>query len=970
MLKKYFSELLIVLLGVLLFSTNAFAENETDPQVGTSAKGTYLKAVLLDSLTRNPIEFATMSAKYIGEQTAKRYALSDDKGVVIVENMKVGRASVAIEYMGYKARHITFDIKKGANDMGEVLLQEDINVLDAAVVSGVANPIVIKKDTIEYNASSFKINETDMLEELIKKLPGIEVGTDGSITANGKTINKIMIEGKTFFLDDPTLATKNLPAKIVEKVRIVERKSDQARFTGIDDGDEETVLDLGIKAGMMKGWFGNLAGGLGYDKGTDDLRFEAGAMVGRFKDKTQISLIGNGNNTNNRGFTDMAGNMMGGMRGGRGMGGNKGVTTSWMGGVNVNASVLDNKMDLSGNALYNGSEQVVTEEKTKTTMLADGRSMFNKESSSDVTTTEGFRFGGEMDYDISDNTSILFRPNINIGKGSFMSTNDFSTLTDGNMTNEGYSKNFGNNDSQRFGGTLLFRQRLGKPGRTMSIRLNYDYSNNDLVGFNQSETTYYTDNVAGDPTIVDQKYIQNEKSNSMGGRISYTEPLGRNYFVEAAYRYNYKKTNSDKETFSKDSLDEYSIIDNEYTTHYENVYITQQYELSFMKQEEKYNFTFGVNMQPSTTQTKGYTPTSTLRDTSYSVINFSPSARFDYRFSRDKMLRLNYRGRTSQPSISQMMPIPDNTNPLIIKEGNPNLNPEFSHNMGVEYRANNKTNFSWFSSSLDASYTTDKIVAKKYYTDEGVQVTNYENTNKGVYSVSGRLMFNSKIAKSNFSISSFSNVRYGNSISYVQDGSGNSQGGMQNKAQFVENVTRTFSISENLRITYRNDWAELIVGGRVTYQDAWYTVSSMDKVATWTNGVNGSANNTIPRGLNFTSDINYTFYIGYEGDAAKPYTMWNASLSKTLFKNSATLKVKMYDILKQSKNLTRTTTENYVQDVLNNTLGQYFMVTFTWRFGNFGDMKKMRGPGGMGRGGMGGGHMGGGFGGPMGGYRR
>ncbi|MBR4882765.1 MAG: hypothetical protein IKU18_02680, partial [Bacteroidales bacterium] len=178
MLKKYFSGILIVLINLLVFSTNAFAENETDPQVGTSAKGTYLKAVLLDSLNKTPIEFATMSAKYIGEQTAKRYALSDDKGVVIVENMKVGRASVSIEYMGYKTKHITFDIKKGGNDMGQVFLQEDVNVLDAVVVSGVANPIVIKKDTIEYNASSFKINETDMLEELIKKLPGVEIGTD------------------------------------------------------------------------------------------------------------------------------------------------------------------------------------------------------------------------------------------------------------------------------------------------------------------------------------------------------------------------------------------------------------------------------------------------------------------------------------------------------------------------------------------------------------------------------------------------------------------------------------------------------------------------------------------------------------------------------------------------------------------------------------------------------------------------
>ena len=529
MFRKYLSISLFVLFGILIFNIPVFAHDDKaeDPQVGTKTKGTYLKAVLIDSTSKAPIEFATMSAKYIGEQTASRYALSDDKGVVVIQGMKVGRASVSVEYMGYKTKHFTVDIKKGANDAGELLIQEDINVLDAVMVSGVANPIVIKKDTIEYNASSFKVNDTDMLEELIKKLPGVEIGSDGAITANGKTINKIMIDGKTFFLDDPTLATKNLPAKIVEKVRIVERKSDQARFTGIDDGEEETVLDLGIKAGMMKGWFGNLAGGYGTDN-----RFEGGAMIGRFTDKTQISIIGNGNNTNNRGFTDMAGSMMGGMRGGRGMwGGNKGVTTSWMGGLNANTELLEGAMKLSGNALYSGSEQDVVEEKNKTTMLSNGSNMYTHEKSSDNTTTDGFRFGGEIEYDISESSSLIFRPNINIGSGTFSSTNTFHTLTDLDSTNRGASRNFGDNDSQQFGGSFLWRQRLGKPGRTISIRLNYDFSNNDLVGYNQSETHYFQNNTITSSEVIDQKYLQNEKSNSIGGRLSYTEPLGKNFFV-------------------------------------------------------------------------------------------------------------------------------------------------------------------------------------------------------------------------------------------------------------------------------------------------------------------------------------------------------------------------------------------------------------------------------------------------------
>jgi hypothetical protein len=272
-----------VLFFVLMFTSLNYLHannNVDDPQVGTKEKGTYLKVVVLDSLTREPIEFATLSAKYVGDSNPRKYALTDAKGVVVLQDMPVGRASLHFEFMGYNSKDFKFDIKKGANVYGELLVSEQVNMLNGVVVTGVANPIMVKKDTIEYNASSFKVNDTDMLEELIKKLPGVEIDSDGKITANGKEIKKIMIDGKTFFLDDPTLATKNLPAKIVEKVRVVERKSDQARFTGIDDGEEETVLDLGIKAGMMKGWFGNVAAGYG----TQD-RFESGAMIGNFTKK-------------------------------------------------------------------------------------------------------------------------------------------------------------------------------------------------------------------------------------------------------------------------------------------------------------------------------------------------------------------------------------------------------------------------------------------------------------------------------------------------------------------------------------------------------------------------------------------------------------------------------------------------------------------------------------------------------------
>ena len=937
----------VALVGFCALGNVAYAD--TDPQVGTQAKGTYFKAIVLDSLTNAPIEFATLHAKYVGDQQPRKYALTDDKGVVILQGLPVGRATITFEFMGYKSKKFTFDIKKGANDYGKLLVSEDNQMLDAIVVSGVANQMVIKKDTIEYNASSYKINDTDMLEELIKKLPGVEIDESGNITANGKTINKVMIDGKEFFLDDPNLATKNIPAKIVEKVRVVERKSEQAQFTGIDDGDEETVLDLGIKAGMMRGWFGNLAGGGGAPiSAKGDGKFEGAAMIGKFTDKSQVSIIANGNNTNNRGFSDMAGSMMGGMRGGGGGGWmGRGITTSWMGGINANRNLDRKDSDIQGNLMYSGSDRIIEETKDRTTMLAPDKNLYNHESGYDKTYSDGIRFGGEWDMKLNDNVSFLLRPNINIGRGEYESFNEFNTRTNADSTNRGYSRDYGQNHNERVGTTMLWRFKFNKPGRTMSLNTSYNYSNNESDGFNKSETHYFKNNVIDSTAIIDQNVLKLERSNSVNTRLSYIEPLGKNYFVEATYRYSYKKTNSDKNTYSLGSDNQYSVYDPTYSANYENIFITQQAELNFKKQEEKYNITIGGSLQPSTTKSFGRD-----RDTSYSVVNFSPAARIDYRFTDDKFLRIRYRGRTTQPSISQLMPVNDNSDPLKVTIGNQNLKPEFSHSLSTEYRVNNRARFSFFNIGADFSYTQDDIVAKKYYTDEGVMVSTYENTDKAVYSANGRIMYNSPIGKSNFSINSFTMVRYNNGISYV----------MENR-DWVENVTTNLNISEMLRITYRNDWAEVIAGGRVNYRNAWYTVSSMEDVSTWTNSLNGSVNFTIPGGWNFTSDINYTYYIGFDEGYDKPTTVWNAALSKNLFKNSATLKFKVYDILNQSRNTSVTTTENYIQHVTNNTLGQYFMLSLTWRFGNFGDMKKgggMRGPGGR----MGGGHMGGPMGGP------
>ena len=541
------------------------------------AQGSYtVRLRLVDEKTSEPVGFATASLTVKGETAAAKYALTDSDGKAELTKVRKGTYILKAELMGYKSHQQEIKVDKTI-DLGEIKMTEDIETLDASKVSAVGNPIIVKKDTIEYNASSFKISDNDMLEELLKKLPGVEVGTDGSITANGETINKITIDGKTFFLDDPQLATKNIPAKLVQKVKVVEKKSEQAEFTGIDDGNEETVIDLSIRPGMMNGVFGNVMGGGGHDlpsamNNMDDWRYQGAAMFGRFTEKSQLSVILNANNTNNRGFNDMAGSMMQGMRGGgggmgRGMGGwgrRNGITTSWMGGLNGAFELLDGDMELAGNYLYNGSDNYVEETSTKTTYLEDGSRLIYDNNGYNTTRSQGHRFGVRFEHKFSENTSILFEPKVNFGSGNFSEISDFQTFSerDGSQrqqTNDGYTSNNGANDNWSTSGFLLFRQRIGKPGRTISANIRYSFSNNQLAGLNQSLTHVWDESSEYDAgEIVNQFYDSRSKSSSLSGRLVYTEPLAKYLFLEANYEYSWNRSESVKNTFNSgsDKVDE------------------------------------------------------------------------------------------------------------------------------------------------------------------------------------------------------------------------------------------------------------------------------------------------------------------------------------------------------------------------------------------------------------------------------
>lgn len=963
--------------------------------IDSLAQSYSVKAVLQEDGSDETVAFATVSLTVPGKDKAYKYTLSSAEGNVLIEGVKKGKYVFKAENMGYIAVSRNIEIKDGDVDLGKILMKTDSKMLDAANVSAVGNSILMKKDTIEFNANAFKTTENDVLEDLLKKLPGVEVAEDGSVTVNGQTISKITIDGKTFFLNDPQLATKNIPAKIVNKIKVIEKKSEQAEFTGIDDGEQEQIIDLSVKPGMMNGFFGNASAGAGHDVPSTDVqgdwRYQGSTFMGKFSEDTQIGIVANANNTNNRGFNDMAGSMMGGMMGGGGpMGGGRGmgnrsgngITSSYMLGGNVATSLFDDKMDIAGNYLYNNTRTDVIQNTDRTTYLND-YNRNNKSNGSSFTGTYGNRIGMRLDHKFSENTSILFEPSINFGGGSYTTNNIESTSIDdlhGNVTkqNEANTLSDGSNKNVSASGFALLRQRLGIPGRTLTVMGRYSISNNNLVGENLSNTKFF-DGTPDNP--INQYFDNNQKNYSMFVRTTFTEPLGRGFYVEANYAYNWNRSLSDKQTYSDLA---HATRDDQYSNNVENLMRSQTIGANVMYQKDGVHAQLGFSAIPTNNYNKTMAYDSS--DGKYKAFEYDPGLRWNFspqamvwaELNENCNFRLFYRGNTNQPGVNKLMTVPDVSNPLSISFGNTYLNPYFSHNMNGDFRYNNKKNFSSMNIRFNGSLVQDPIVNAIWYGANGAE---YKMPFNGPASanVSGNMFLNTPIAKSNFSISNMLRLSWNKSGYYVAKNpidmslydagqfyafiedflAQNKYRNITESGDFMTNSTRTVSATERMNVKYNNDYLEIQLSGRTRVNKSWYQLGDEvnDNTMTFNNQVRGSFQwNWEAAGLTMKSECNYNWYNGYQTAQPSEFVL-DAEIQKSLFHKLVTLSLKGYDILGQAKNLSVSDESNYHSEVYNNTLGRYIIVGLTFRFGKF-DRGSMRGGPGMGGPGMGGPGMG------------
>lgn len=925
---------------VLLFLSTLYSNAQT--------KNITVAGIVIESETKEPAIQATVRLLSLPDSTYIAGTATLSKGNFTLPKVAAGKYVLQFTYVGFQSKFIPIQLNASNlnRNIGTVALESDAIMLQEAVVTAEAPPVRMNADTTEYAASAYRVPEGSMLEELVKKLPGAEVSDDGTIKVNGKEVKKIMVDGKEFFTDDPKVAMKNLPVAMVEKVKAYDKKSDMARITGIDDGDEETVLDLTVKKGMKQGWIGNLIAGAGNKD-----RYEAGGMMSRFQDDTSLSIIGSVNNTNNQGFSEFGDAGQGLNRGGRA---GSGITSAKSLGVNFAKDTK--KLQVGGNVQYGYSNNDAKSE-TSTERFASGEHIDERNAS--IRKRHDARADFRLEWRPDTLTTIIFRPNASYSSTS-ASSESWRETSDSNAASVNDKAEVSSNKSHNLSlnGRLEAFRKLNNKGRNVSLRASFGYSDSETDSYSKSTTNFY--NYATDSTLLIDRYTdRNSDNRNWSISASYIEPIFKNHFLQLRYEFAHRKRLSESLVYDNLSVDPSIYVDT-LSSRVENFYDTHSVDVSVRGVQPKMMYSAGITFTPQSSRSETTVgPNSSKQLPTQNVTNFAPQIMFRYMFNRQHVLMLRYRGRSSEPDIESLQQVIDQSDPLNIRYGNPNLKPSFTHNMMMFYNNYLPSSMSSYSANIFFSSTQNSVADKVTYQENGGKISEKTNIN-GNWNIRGHFSFNTPLKNRKFTISSNSNVQYSDAVSYNSIDRGNSQ----------LNTTHNLLLGENLKGSFRMDNFDVSINGSINYNVARNKLLENSNRETFDYIFGGSTNITLPWSIYLSTDANYRIKNGYSGNLNQNEIIWNAQVSKNFLNNKATVRFKIYDILKEQSNLSRTITNSEMSDNVYNTLGSYFMVHFVYRLNTLGGKAQSRnrqfsrdgGPGGFR------GHGGGPGGGPGGGY--
>ena len=903
----------LLMLLMILFSPMAFAQ-----QSGVNVTGS-----VVEQGSDTPIEQATVRLLNVKDSAMVRGVVSARNGSFTLKNVKKGSYLLHITFIGYDPLYQPLQItgKKNPVNVGKLELSDGAIELGEAVVIGKAPEVTVRNDTVEYNADSYKVTEGSVLEDLLKKMPGVEVDSEGKITGNGKEVKKVMVDGKEFFSDDPKVASKNLPAKMIDKLQVLDKKSDMAQMTGFDDGEEETVINLTVKPGMKQGWFGNAYGGYGSKD-----RYEGNAMVNRFVNNDQITFMGGANNTNNMGFSDLASTMFSGMGGGGGrrggFGAGSGITSSGNAGLNFSKEFKPDKLTLGGNTRYSHSDNDARSKSDRQNILPGDSSSYDNSEAMSRTKSDNFGVDFRLEWKPDTMTQLIFRPSFSFSHSMNDNFSDATTLDNERDTvNTNKSSNYSESNGYNLNASIDFSRKLNNKGRVFSATLSGGNSDSYSDGMNRSDIVYFNQTDALKNSIIDQRSRYDNKGFNYRAYVSWVEPIGHNNFIQATYSISQRKQEALKNVYNQDADGIYNVLDSAYSQSYRNNFISQRASLSFKSQRAKFNYTIGLNLDPSYSSSENFVGDTTLSKITRKVVNLSPMAQFNYMFDKRTNLRIMYNGRTSQPSMTQLQPVADISDPTNITIGNPDLNPRYTNNVFIRFQQFTPEKQRAFMIMANGSYIINDIVSYTSYNQEtGVKTTTYKNVN-GNYSGNVRMMLNTPLKNKKFSINSMTMASFANSNGYINE---------------EKNTNRNLILSERGGIDFRSSYLDLGVNGNIRYNATSNSLQKENNQNTFNYGAGGYTTIYLPLNFKIESDVNWSTNSGYGDGFKQNEVLWNASASKSFLKNNqGTLRFKIYDILQQRSNISRSITASYIQDSEYNTLGSYFMVHFIYRFSIF-----------------------------------